>query len=61
MKRFSNVTVSNLIDFIDQFVGDDGRENFDVFIDEQKAEIVVVNRKTGEGSGICAARIYYGA
>jgi len=61
MKRFSNVSAADLINFIDIVVGDDNRKNFDVFIDEHKTEIVVVNRETCEGDGLQAARIHYGA
>jgi tagatose-1,6-bisphosphate aldolase len=61
VKRFSDVSASDLINFIEMVVGDKDVKDYDVFIEERSMEICVANRVTCDGDSIGAGKIHYKA
>jgi len=59
IRRFSYLSASDLIEFIEKVVGDSGMENYDVFSYLISMSIAVVNRNDYHGDEIRAAQIYY--
>lgn len=61
MKRFSYTSAQDLHNHILSVVAGGDMDEYDVFIEEDTMEIIVVNRSTGVGEGIDAGKICYRA
>lgn len=58
-KPISNCTATQLIQFIEDTIGDNNPDDFYVFVDDFEMEINLVNKKTNIYEGISACKRFY--